>query len=86
MRTELLVKLWLRERAGLDSASLLDAQQQVFPPAIAALGASRPGDDLVDIWRRESAGAVRRFLGQALDATATPSGQQIRRPEERSPP
>ena len=68
VRTELLVKLWLRERAGLDRASLLDAQQRVFQPAIAALGASRPGDDLVDIWRRESAGAVRRFLDQALDA------------------
>lgn len=70
VRTELLVKLWLRDRASLDSSTLLDAQRRVFRPAIAALGASRPGDDLVDIWRRESAGAVRRFLDQALDIAA----------------
>ena len=67
VRTELLVKLFLRERAGLDSAGLLTAQRQRFSPTIDALTSADPDDDLVDLWRRESARAVRRFLDQALD-------------------
>jgi PadR family transcriptional regulator AphA len=66
VRTELLVKLFLRERAGLDRATLLTAQQELFGPAIDALTSADPDDDLVDLWRRESARAVRRFLDQAL--------------------
>ena len=66
VRTELLVKLVLRERAGLDNDALLVAQQAKFEPAIDALTSSSPNDDLVDLWRRESARAVRRFLDQAL--------------------
>ena len=43
VRTELLVKLTLRERAGLDNTELLAAQQEVFAPAIdgAHLGGRR---------------------------------------------
>jgi PadR family transcriptional regulator AphA len=67
VRTELLVKLLLRERAGLDSTSLLVAQQERFEPAIAALTSTHPDDDLVTAWRRESARAVRRFLDEALN-------------------
>ena len=66
MRTELLVKLRLRQRAGLDPAPLLAAQQERFGPGIDALTSTTPDDDLVDLWRRESARAVRRFLDQAL--------------------
>jgi len=66
VRTELLVKLALRRRAGLDPAPLLLAQRDHFAPVVDALLASRPGDDLVQLWRRESARAVRRFLDQAL--------------------
>ncbi len=66
VRTELLVKLFLRERAGLDSSSLLTAQRELFSPTIDALTSADPDDDLVDLWRRESARAVRRFLDQAL--------------------
>jgi len=66
VRTELLVKLTLRERAGLDNAELLAAQQAVFAPAIDGLTSAADDDDLVDLWRRESARAVRRFLDQAL--------------------
>jgi molybdopterin-binding protein len=66
VRTELLVKLFLRERAGLDNQNLLTAQQELFAPTIDALTSTHPGDDLVDVWRRESARAVRRFLDQAL--------------------
>jgi molybdopterin-binding protein len=71
VRTELLVKLTLRERAGLDNATLLAAQQEVFEAAIDGLTSTRPDDDLVDLWRRESARAVRRFLDQALHPVDT---------------
>jgi len=66
LRTELLVKLTLRERAGLDNTDLLAAQQELFEPAIDGLTSAAADGDLVDLWRRESARAVRRFLDQAL--------------------
>jgi PadR family transcriptional regulator AphA len=66
VRTELLVKLTLRERVGLDNAPLLNAQQELFEPVIAVLTSTHENDGLVDLWRRESARAVRRFLEQAL--------------------
>ena len=62
VRTELLVKLALRDRAGLDRVPLLAAQRDRFAPTLAALTTPRPDDDLVDVWRRESARAVDRFL------------------------
>jgi PadR family transcriptional regulator AphA len=65
VRTELLVKLVLRERAGLDNEQLLTEQLAVFTPVIAGLTSAGPDDDVVDLWRRESARAVRRFLDQA---------------------
>lgn len=66
VRTELLVKLALRQRAGLDNEALLNAQHALFEPAIDALTSGHEDHDLVDLWRRESARAVRRFLDQAL--------------------
>src|SRR3954468_17679338 len=66
VRTELLIKLALRQRAGLATASLLAAQQQVFEPTIDVLTSTRPGADIIDVWRRESARAVRRFLDAVL--------------------
>jgi molybdopterin-binding protein len=71
VRAELLVKLFLRERTGLDRATLLTAQQAVFAPTIDSLTSTHPDDDLVDLWRRESARAVRRFLDQALHPIET---------------
>jgi molybdopterin-binding protein len=65
VRTELLVKLTLRERAGLDIDELLAAQQAAFDPAIDVLTSSHDEDNLTDLWRRESARAVRRFLDEA---------------------
>ena len=77
VRTELLVKLELRRRAGLALAPLLDAQQEVFEPLVAALTAGRPPADPVALWRRESARAVARFLAAArrADAPAAPGAQ-----------
>ena len=65
VRTELLVKLWLRRRAGLDSADLLAAQSAAFAGRIEALTTPQPDDDVVALWRRESARAVQRFLEEA---------------------
>ena len=88
VRTELLVKLALRARVGRDNEPLLAAQQARFEPFIDLLtsagGHDRgtdgggAGDDLVDLWRRESARAVRRFLDQAL----APPAQPLARPLE----
>ncbi len=66
VRTQLLVKLFLRERAGLECESLLLAQKRLFEPAMDGLTSTRDDEDLVDVWRRESARAVRRFLDQTL--------------------
>jgi molybdopterin-binding protein len=66
VRTELLIKLALRHRARLGNETLITAQQEVFAPTIDVLTSSQGDDDLVDLWRRESSRAVRRFLDQAL--------------------
>lgn len=69
VRTELLVKLELRRRAGLGLSPLLEAQQEAFAPLVARLASTEAaGDDLVALWRRESAGTVERFLAAALAA------------------
>jgi len=74
VRTELLVKLLLREQAGLDNAPFLLEQQALFEPLISALtSTSTPEDDLVSLWRRESARTVQRFLEQALIGNDVPS-------------
>jgi len=70
VRTELLLKLALRARVGLETESLVATQRTVLGPAIDAL-TSKPGDDLVDRWRRENALAVSRFLDQLAGPTAT---------------
>jgi DNA-binding PadR family transcriptional regulator len=68
VRTELLLKLVLGQRAGRDPGPLLRDQQREFQSIFAALdaSASRPQADLVDRWRRESAESVRRFLAVGL--------------------
>lgn len=76
VRTELLVKLELRRRAGLPLAPLLDAQDAVFAPLVAALTGGRPPTDPVALWRRESARAVSRFLAAARRAEGPGSRAQ----------
>lgn len=68
VRTELLVKLTLRTQAGMDNSFLIQEQQAEFAGAIEALTA-RTDSDAVDVWRREHARAVRRFLNQSLHPT-----------------
>ena len=72
VRTVLLTKLTLRERAGLENRSLLKLQRQRLVPTLDRLTSSSPNDDLVDVWRGESARAVRRFLDSALRPNPTP--------------
>ncbi len=66
VRTELLLKLVLRRRRGLGLETLIDAQQQKFGEHFEALTTAGPGADVVELWRRESARAIRRFLDAAL--------------------
>ena len=82
IRIELLLKLALRQRADLDIEPLLAAQEAVLVPAIDALTTTGRDDDLVDLWRRESARAARRFLVAALELRA-PNHDQELRPERR---
>lgn len=67
IRTELLLKLALRDRAGLPRAPLVDAQLRRLEPALAALTAGEPADP-VELWRRESALAAQRFLRRLAEA------------------
>jgi molybdopterin-binding protein len=79
VRTELLVKVTLRSRAGIDNAPLLAAQRTAFDATIEALTLGS-ADDLVAMWRREHARAVRRFLDEALRPTrgAGPTAPEMR--------
>jgi DNA-binding PadR family transcriptional regulator len=71
VRSELLAKLVLLERAGVDRAPLVDAQLEAFAPIFAALTEGPPSaataDGAVALWRYETAQATRRLL-QALQA------------------
>ena len=66
LRTEFLIKLALRERAGLPIGPIVDAQLVRLRPAIDALTSTEPVDP-VERWRRESAIAAGRFLHQLRD-------------------
>lgn len=61
VRTELVVKIMLRERAQLPMAAFIARQRQEFEPVFRAVDGS-PAATAVDAWRRESASAVKRYL------------------------
>jgi PadR family transcriptional regulator AphA len=61
LRTEFLLKLALRERAGIEADDLFERQLAILDPAIVALTRHEPRD-AVGRWRREAALAARRFL------------------------
>ena len=60
--------------------------RQLFDPTIDALTSTHPDDDLVDLWRRESARAVRRFLDQALHPPGQHAVGQARAAAQRPQP
>jgi PadR family transcriptional regulator AphA len=67
VRTELLLKLALRQRAGLGNDQLLVDQREQFAEVIASLTAA-DSVDAVARWRGENARATRRFLDGELFA------------------
>jgi PadR family transcriptional regulator AphA len=71
VRTELLVKLMLREQLGLDTDVFLAGQRRVFDPLIGRMLASAD-TGVVATWRRENADAVRRFLDAVQPSPAGP--------------
>jgi len=76
VRTELLLKLALRSRAGRAIEPLLVAQRARVDPVIDRLVAAA-ADDPVAQWRAESARAVRRFLDRALGPRAVSAGGEL---------
>jgi PadR family transcriptional regulator AphA len=71
VRSALLVKLALRERAGRDSAVLIDRQLDRLEPVFAAVTRRRPGrgfDGVLGSWRRAQELGVLRFLRAQADA------------------
>jgi DNA-binding PadR family transcriptional regulator len=66
-RTELLLKLMLCDRLGIDRAPLVSAQRAQLAPQLADLrrAARQPDADVVDRWRFELALAIDRFLDRA---------------------
>lgn len=82
VRTELLLKLLLRRRRGLPLEPLLLAQQTAFADRFDAFSGAGPDAEIVDVWRRENARAVRRFLDALLEAAtgAPPSSSRALMP------
>ena len=77
VRSELLLKLALRERSGLSKDELLRAQRDRFAPGIESLTAhADDAGDAVARWRAESARAVRRFLDGELYASGRMTAQR----------
>ena len=63
VRTEFVVKIMLREKFGLVLSPFIDSQRKTFDPLIAAINADK-SDSPVNVWRKESANAVARYLTQ----------------------
>ena len=76
VRSELLLKLALRERSGLSKDELLRAQRDRFASGIESLTAHADDGDAVARWRAESARAVRRFLDGELYASGRMTAQR----------
>jgi DNA-binding PadR family transcriptional regulator len=77
IRSHLLLKLALLDRAGEDPSDLLRSQREVLEPIARAIEASRPQDDGFDAtllaWRRASAVAALEFLDMIGDTASQPS-------------
>ena len=63
VRTELVLKVMLREKMKLPLDSFLEAQHVIFDPLIASINKDT-SDSPVNLWRRESANAVKRYLSR----------------------
>jgi PadR family transcriptional regulator AphA len=63
VRTELVLKVMLREKMELPLAPFLALQHEVFDPLIASINKDASGSP-VNLWRKESANAVKRYLSR----------------------
>ena len=63
VRTELVLKVMLREKLELPLASFLSLQHEIFDPLIASINKDSSGSP-VNLWRKESANAVKRYLSR----------------------
>lgn len=68
VRSELLLKLVLAERNGVDVTAMLQSQRALVAELAAAIDERVVADDPVGLWRSESAHATLRFLDRALAA------------------
>ena len=76
VRSQLMLKLALAGRLGLDVAPLLDAQRRSLEPVVAGLERHRDEapagfDRDLAIWRLEAGRAVLRFLDQVAEERRT---------------
>jgi PadR family transcriptional regulator AphA len=63
VRTELVLKVMLRDRMNLPLDPFLVLQHEIFDPLIASINKD-VSDSPVNLWRRESANAVKRYLSR----------------------
>jgi PadR family transcriptional regulator AphA len=63
LRSELLLKVLVAERCGIDVTAMLAAQQAIVAELTEALVARAAPGDVVDLWRVETSRAALRFLG-----------------------
>jgi DNA-binding PadR family transcriptional regulator len=67
LRSELLLKLVVAERCGIDVAPMLGRQREIVADLASAIGAPVDREsDVVALWRFETANAALRFLDQLL--------------------
>ena len=76
VRSELLLKLALLDRAGADPQALLEAQRRQLAPIAGALAGQVPAtagfDQALMQWRHESVSATLRFLDTLLATVPAP--------------
>jgi PadR family transcriptional regulator AphA len=61
VRTELVLKVMLRDRMDLPLTPFLALQHEIFDPLIASINKDVSASP-VNLWRKESANAVKRYL------------------------
>jgi PadR family transcriptional regulator AphA len=75
VRSHLLLKLALLDRAGGDPTGLLERQKATLEPIAQAINAENPGSDGFDAtllaWRRATAAAALSFLDDVTRATSS---------------
>jgi len=70
LRSELLLKLVIAERCGVDVGDMLHRQRSIVADLAGALADDR--DDVVTLWRRENSEAALRVLDHLLDHLLAP--------------